>query len=118
MGGILLHPTWNEIVAAGDPFTVYGIPATLTSYASNFIPMILIVWVMSYVERFLSNHMPSALKVLLVPTCTLLIMLPLALCFLGPLGVIIGNGIAAFMTWLHATISGFSSVSPRPRRKQ
>ena len=110
IGGILLHPTYNAIVSAGQPFTVYGLPVVLTSYASNFIPMILITWVMSYIEKWITKVCPASLKSLLVPTCTLLIMLPLSFCVLGPIGTVVGQGIAAAMQWMHDTFGGLSTA--------
>ena len=93
MGVILVHPTFVEIVASGEPFSVFGIPMTPSSYSSTVIPMILITWVMSYVEKYLKRFIPTALSTLLVPLLTVLIMLPLGLCLLGPLGTIIGLGL-------------------------
>ncbi|MBR1829060.1 MAG: PTS transporter subunit EIIC, partial [Atopobiaceae bacterium] len=103
-------PTYNQIVADGTPFTVYGIPVILTSYASNFIPMIMITWVQSYVEKFIEKIVPASLKVVLVPSLTVLVMLPLMFCALGPIGNIIGQGIAAAMVWTHETL-GFVSTA-------
>ena len=97
MGAIMIHPTLTAIVAGAQPFTVYGIPMTLVSYASSTIPMILVVWVMSYVERFLRKIIPDAIKMVFVPLCTMLIMLPIALCALGPLGSLLGSGLTSIL---------------------
>lgn len=94
IAGILLHPTLVEIVNAGKPFTVYGIPMTLTTYSSNFISALLIVWIMSYVEKGLNKIIPNSLRTLLFPLLLTLIMLPIALCVVGPIGAIVGQGIA------------------------
>lgn len=99
-GAIMLHPTLIEMVNTGTPFTVYGIPMTLVSYASSTIPAFLSVWVMSYIEKFFRKHCPASLKMMLVPLCTILIMLPIELCILGPLGTVIGNGLASAVVWL------------------
>lgn len=101
MGGVLLSPTLIEIVNAGEAFTVYGIPMRLTSYASTVIPMILICWVMSYVEKFLKKHIPDVLSTICVPLFTALIMLPLTLCVLGPLGAILGDYVCAILFGIH-----------------
>lgn len=108
--GILLHPTLVDIVAAGEPFTVYGIPMTLVNYSTNFISMILICWVMSYVERFLTKHVPNTLRSLVVPLGTTLIMLPLALCALGPVGSWLGQGIAAVVSAIYSVAGPVSTA--------
>lgn len=106
--GILLHPTLNEIVTAGKPFTVFGIPMTLVSYSANFISMILICWVMSYVEKYLTKFTPKPLRALIVPLGTTLIMLPLALCLLGPAGSWLGQGISWAITIIHKVLGPVS----------
>lgn len=100
IGAILISPGLIEIVNAGDPFTVYGIPMRLVSYSSTTIPAFLSVWVMSYIEKFWRKHCPDSMKMLLVPLLTILIMLPLELCILGPLGNMIGTGLADAVVWL------------------
>lgn len=91
MGAIMLHPTLTALVAGGEPFTVYGIPMTPVNYASSTIPMILIIWVMSYIERFFKKLIPNSIKMIFVPLCTMLVMLPIALCVVGPLGTLLSS---------------------------
>ncbi len=94
IGAMMLHPTLIEIVNSGVPFKVYGIPMTAVSYASSTIPALLSVWIMSYVEKFIHKHIPNALRMVFVPLLTILIMIPIVLCVVGPLGTLIGNVLA------------------------
>ena len=94
MGGILLHPTFSEIVAAGEPFTVYGIPMQLVDYSSSIVPVLLCVWIMSYVDKFFQKHTPEMLKFMLAHFLTLAVMLPIGLCVLAPAGNVIATAIA------------------------
>ena len=91
LGAIMLDPGLVKIVAAGKPFIVYGIPMHLTNYASSVLPILLSVWIMSYIERFFNKHITASLRTILAPTLTIAIMLPLALCVLGPLGGFVGE---------------------------
>ena len=104
LAGIMLHPTLVEIVNTGDPFTVYGIPMTLVNYSSNFISILLTVWIMSYVEKGILKVVPNSLRSLLYPLGMILIMLPLMLCVLGPAGSWLGKGIADVIAVLHKTV--------------
>ena len=104
LGAILVHPTLVEMVTKGTQFSVYGIPMTLVNYSSQFLPSILIVWVMSYVYKFFDKFSPKSMKIILVPTCTILVMLPLALCILGPIASFLGQGLAAFFTNLYSLV--------------
>lgn len=91
IGAILIHPTLIEIVNSKVAFDVYGIPMVLVNYSSSVIPMVLIVWVQSYVEKGLNKVIPEIIRRAFVPMLTVLIMLPLGLCALGPLGTLIGQ---------------------------
>ena len=102
IAGILLSPSLIEIMNSGEEFTIYGIPMTATSYSSSFLPMVLITYVMSYIEKFLKKIIPNSLKSILFPLVLVLIMLPLALCVLGPLGTWLGKLIAAGIVALHS----------------
>lgn len=100
LGAILIHPMLLEIVNSGNTFTVYGIPMSLVNYSSQFLPSILIVWIMSFVYHFFDIYSPKSMKIILVPTLTLLVMLPIALSVLGPLGNYISLGLAHVFTYL------------------
>ena len=52
LGGIMIHPTFMAMVDEGTPFTVYGIPVSVQNYASTILPILLSVWVMSYIEKY------------------------------------------------------------------
>src|SRR5699024_1368583 len=68
IAGIMMHPNWNALVTAGDPVEFFGIiPFTLTTYTSTVIPIIIVVLVQSYVERFLEKWIPQAVKLVFVP---------------------------------------------------
>ena len=103
VGAILLSPGLIAIVESAQPFTVYGIPMTLTSYANATIPAFLSVWIMSYIERFLRKHIPEALRMMLVPLLTVLAILPIALCLVGPLATWVGNLLATSTVALAGT---------------
>lgn len=97
MAGILIEPSFVDRVAEGTPFDVFGLPVRLVDYSQSVIPILLSVWVMSYVEKFFSKIMPTALKTVFVPFCTIVVMLPVTLCALAPLGNFIGEGLGKFL---------------------
>lgn len=101
LGAILLHPTLMKLAASKNPsFSVYGIPTTAMNYSSTVIPMLLTVWILSYVYKLVNKYCPNVLKVFLVPVGTLLIMLPVMLCLLAPLGGYLGKWLAEGIVWL------------------
>lgn len=101
VAAMLLHPNWSALVAAGDAVNFFNvIPFTLASYGSSVIPVILIIFVQSYVEKFLNKHIPKSINIVFVPMLTFLIMGTLAFSVLGPIGGIVGNYLATVFTFL------------------
>lgn len=98
MGGIMIHPNWTALVNAKESVTLFGLPVKLVSYTSSVIPIILVVWVMSYVENFADKISPKPIKFFSKPLITILVMGPLALIALGPIGSILGEGLANVVT--------------------
>lgn len=111
MGTLLVDPNILEIVAAGEPFKMYGlIPMPLNKYTSSLIPILLAVWAMSYVFKFANKIVPTSIKIIGVPLLTLFIMVPLTFCGLAPIGNWIGLGLMYFFSWLYDTV-GFLAVA-------
>lgn len=110
MGAILIHPTLIGLAAEGASFSVYGIPTLVQNYSSTVVPIILTVWIMSYVERWFKKYTPNVLKVVGIPFGTLLVMLPLALCVFGPLGAFIGNYVGAGIIGLYDMVGPLATA--------
>lgn len=111
--GVLLHPSWSALVAAGKPVVLFGAPVTLATYSSTVIPIILCVWIQSYVEKFAEKVSPNVIKTMLKPLLIFIIMAPLALIVIGPIGFWLGNLLALlvntlnkFVPWLVPTLMG------------
>lgn len=107
LGGILIYPGFINLVnaakEAGTGVSFFGLPVTLASYSSSVIPIILGVWFMSIVEHFVSKISPKAIKFFTVPLASLFVAGSATILVLGPLGTWVGDGIAAFFTWLNNT---------------
>ncbi|MCY7593433.1 PTS transporter subunit EIIC, partial [Bacillus altitudinis] len=95
LAGVLLHPNLTALFSSGDPVAFAGIPLKAVSYGASVIPIILIVWLMSYVERLADKLSPGPVKIFMVPLITMIIVAPIGLLFLGPLGMYLGAGLAA-----------------------
>ena len=110
LGATLVHPTFVSMVTSGNAGSIFGIPIYSASYSSTVIPAILSVWVMSYVEKFISKYSPKSLRTILEPVGTLLIMVPLTFCVLAPLGAMLSTSFANFLNWFYSTC-GFVAVA-------
>jgi PTS system beta-glucosides-specific IIC component len=101
VAAMILHPNWLALVTAGEPVRFFNlIPFHLTGYANSVIPIILIVFVQSYVEKFLNKVVPKAVQLVFVPMLTFLVMGVLSFSVLGPIGSIVGGWLAVFFTFL------------------
>ena len=98
---IMMHPTWTGMVAAGEPVNFFGfIPFSLVTYSNSVIPIILIVFVQSYVEKLLNKYIPKAVNLVFVPMLTFIIMGTLAFSVLGPIGNLVGQYLAIVFNFL------------------
>lgn len=94
IGGVLLHPNFSALVSAGEAVKFFGLPVALVKYGSSVIPIIFIVWLMSYVEKLVNKIIPKALKLVFVPLLVIVITAPIGLIVIGPLGDLIGGILA------------------------
>ena len=100
IAGVFLHPNFVQMVSGESAITFFGLTVTKVSYAYSVIPVILMVWIMSYIENFVDKITPRMFKLILSPTLVILISAPIALIAIGPLGGIIGNGLAIAINFL------------------
>lgn len=104
----LMHPTiLNAAAQIADTgvntIDFLGMPILLMKYSSSVIPIILAVWIMSYVYRFVDQFIPKFLRVLLTPMVVLFIMIPLELIVLGPIGSYVGDWLTQGINYLFTT---------------
>ncbi|WNN49698.1 beta-glucoside-specific PTS transporter subunit IIABC [Siccibacter colletis] len=110
MAAALFHPNLTTLFAAGDPIAFFGLPVAPVSYASSVIPILLAVWLLSYVERAIDRVMPGALKTMFVPLLSLVIVTPVTLITIGPLGIWLGNALSGGILWLVANMGILAGV--------
>ncbi|QZY85471.1 beta-glucoside-specific PTS transporter subunit IIABC [Exiguobacterium acetylicum] len=97
VAGALIYPTIIQLKTEAVATTFFGIPVMMMSYTSTVIPIILAVWVMSYVEKFFNRYVHESVKNFVTPLIALVTIVPLTLIVFGPIGVTSGDLIAAFI---------------------
>ena len=112
----LTNPTWASIAASiseGTPLKFFFIPLTSVTYTSTVIPPILLVAVLSWVEKKVENMLPDTFKAIGTPFLCTVIMVPLTIVVIGPVSTLLANGLAAayntlyaFLPWLASAILG------------
>ncbi|QOQ54991.1 beta-glucoside-specific PTS transporter subunit IIABC [Bacillus amyloliquefaciens] len=107
VAGAILHPDLKALLGSGKSISFIGLPVTAATYSSTVIPILLAIWLMSYVEKGIDRITPSSLKLIVVPMLTLVIVVPVTLITVGPLGAILGNYLSVGVNYLfnHAGIA-------------
>lgn len=95
LGASLVYPNLAAMIPSGAQVSMFGIKFTAASFSGTFIPILLAVWVMSYLEKFLKKRLPKIVQFTLVPLITLVVMVPLTIMVIGPLAGILANAISA-----------------------
>lgn len=118
LGAFLCHPTIDALIQdVATPSTIFGLPVIkkaftigestkVFSYTESVIPIILAVIVLCYLERFLKKVIPEILQIILVPGLSLIVMVPVMLVVVGPVGIYVGYVIQ----WLYQALYSFSPL--------
>ncbi len=110
LGAALIYPNFVAMIGEGTALTLFRIPVYSATYTSTILPSILCVWVMSHVQKFFAKHSPAALRAMLEPFLTMLVMIPLSMCVLAPAATMVGNVIGVGLNWLTGTL-GFIGMA-------
>lgn len=106
VAGALIYPSIATAISGGASISFLGIPVVLMSYTSTVIPIILAVYVLAKLEKFLNKVLPEAVKTFITPTVCLAIITPLTFLVIGPIGTYLGQ----FLGTLYSTIYNFNPI--------
>lgn len=84
LGATLCYPAIVSLMAQERAVSLFNMSITKASYTSSVIPIIIAVWMLSYLEKFLKKVIPDVIEIIMVPA-TLLVF--------GPIGIYIGNAV-------------------------
>lgn len=106
IGATLCYPTIVSLMTEESAVTLFGLHVTKANYVSTVIPIILAIFILAYVQRFLEKVIPEVLKIIMVPTLSLLLMIPATLLLFGPIGIYLGDSV----NWLYYYIMNLSPI--------
>lgn len=96
IGMIMIHPSlinaWSvgSMDAADIPvWRLLGFPIRQVGYQGHVIPVVIAVWLMCRIEKWLHKHVPEMIDLFVTPLCTVLIT---AFLTLGIIGTRVFNG--------------------------
>jgi PTS system beta-glucosides-specific IIC component len=96
LAATILSETINGVAG----LNLFGIPLPQVTYANSFIPILLALWFMGYVTKYVKKIVPNSLQYFVSPLLIMIIMLPTTLLFFGPLGFYMGEAIIGFFNLL------------------
>ena len=105
IAGVLLHPGLSALMASKEAVQLFGIPVILADYSGSVLPIIITVWIMSYIERFAEKVSPSMIKFFTKPLIVLLFTAPLALIVIGPAGIYLNDAVASGAEFINSKAS-------------
>jgi PTS system beta-glucosides-specific IIC component len=113
LGAFLCHPTIDAMMQdVATKSTIFGLPVIkmaftvgestkIFAYTESVIPILLGLIVLHYLEKFLKKVTPEILQLILVPGLSLIIMIPVLLVVVGPVGIYVGYLIQKLYTALY-----------------
>lgn len=110
LAGVLLHPQLSDFSSLGiEQLNFFGIGIKSVTYSSTILPIILSVWLLSYVERFFTKVCPQVIRAFSVPMLSTMVVVPIMLIIIGPAGGYLADYMAMFVKYLGNNL-GFLAV--------
>ncbi len=96
--------SYGAMVEAGDPIPtwhLFGITVEQIGYQAQVIPVLVVSWILAFVEKRFHKIFKGTADFLLTPLFTMLITGFLAFVLVGPVTRVVANGITYGLQWLY-----------------
>lgn len=101
IAGALLYPELITLLKKTGEIHFFGLPIQSATYSTSVIPILLAIWLLSYVEPLLDKAFPESVRNIFTPLLSIMIMVPLTLIVVGPLGNLASRGLAIALNALY-----------------
>ena len=92
--GALLEPNFTDLITkTGTTVDFLGIPAVLMPYSSTVFPAIVAIYIYAKLEKLLKKFIPKSMEIFALSFIALVVMVPLTVLVIGPIGVGVGNAL-------------------------
>ena len=98
---VLATAAMSNNINGAEGLSLFGYALPTIEYANTFIPILLGVWLLSVVTKYLEKLIPKSVQMFFVPAISLMIVFPIMLIAFGPIGMWIGSG----LNWLFDTLA-------------
>ncbi len=104
IGAAMLYPKLAAFMGAEETLTFFGLKVTMLDYSQTLLPILLAVFVASWIEKAAKKIIPQMLQLMFVPTVVLVITLPLTLLVVGPVMTGVSNALATGVNALYHAV--------------
>ena len=98
--------TTPDLGGSTEYWNIFGYHVAQTNYAYQVIPVLAAVWLLSVLEKFFHKKLPSSVDFTFTPLLSVMITGFLTFTVIGPVMLLVSNGITDAIVWLYNT-TGF-----------
>lgn len=97
----LMEPSFTKLMSKpGDMTSFLGIPVVLIGYSGSLVPAIVSILIYSKLEKVLKKFIPKNIELFALSFVALLIMVPLTIIVIGPIGVYLADQVGNLVNFL------------------
>ena len=97
--------TTPDLGGATKFWNIFGYNVAQTNYAYQVIPVLAAIWILAHLEKFFHKKLPSAVDFTFTPLLSVMITGFLTFTVVGPVMLLVSNGITDAIVWLYNTTS-------------
>lgn len=101
LGSILVYPGIINLFNKNIIINFVGVSVKGSDYSFTFIPIVISVFILARLEKFLNKIMNENLKLFFMPLLCLVIMAPLTFIVIGPIGTIITKTVGIVYSYIY-----------------
>lgn len=91
-----------------EGMSLFTLDIPVVKYSNSIIPALLMVPVQYIVEKYINKFMPASTHFTIKPLITILLVAPIILFVLGPVGALVGGALAQMSIWLMNTMGSLA----------
>lgn len=97
----LMEPNFTKLMSKpGDMTSFLGIPVVLIGYSGSLVPAIVSILIYSKLEKVLKKFIPKNIELFALSFVALLIIVPLTIIVIGPIGVYLADQVGNLVNFL------------------
>lgn len=102
---VLLYPNLVAAMGSKTQLDFFGIPVVSATYSSSVIPILLAIWLLSYIQPVFDKFFHESVRNIFTPMFSLALLMPITVLAIGPLGTGVG-------TVLSGAVEAIYNVAP------